>query len=258
MILIDTHAHLDMLKKTTPQEAVDMAQKCGVKYIINVGSSITASKKARDISKTFENVYATAGIHPHYVSGYGLKEKETLISLIEENKKLVAIGETGFDYYRNLSPKEDQLKAFQSQIEIALKYRLPLIVHDREAHQDTLDVLKKYCREDGFKAVLHCFSGDSEFAKQIIDLGMYISFTGVLTFPNAKKTEEAAKVIPIDRIFLETDAPFLAPQAKRGKENQPAYVTYVAEKLALLKNLNVDEVAQKTTENALNFFGIKN
>ncbi|MGM0365666.1 MAG: TatD family hydrolase [Actinomycetota bacterium] len=258
MILIDTHAHLDMLKKTSPEEAVEMAAKWGVGHIINVGSSIAGSKKARDISKTFENVSATAGIHPHYVSGYGKKEEEALASLIEENHKVVAVGETGFDYYRNLSDKDDQLKAFESQIEIALKYSLPLVVHDREAHKDTLDVLKRYSSRSDFKAVLHCFSGDSRFAKEVLDLGIYISFTGVLTFPNAQKTEEAARRVPMDRIFLETDAPFLAPQPKRGRENQPAYVTYIAEKLALLKNLSVEEVAKVTTKNAINFFGLKN
>ncbi len=256
MILIDTHAHLDMLKKSTPAEAVDMAAKWGVRFIINVGSSLEASKKASEISTEFKNVYASAGIHPHYAKGYGQQEEKTLLGLIEGNKKLVAIGETGFDYYRNLSTKEDQLRAFESHIKIALEYNLPLIVHDREAHDDTLDVLKKYHKKEDFKAVLHCFSGDSQFAKEVLKLGIYISFTGVLTFPNAEKTVEAAKTIPLNKIFLETDAPFLAPQSKRGKENQPAYCTYIAEKLALIKNISVEEVAQKTTENALNFFGI--
>ncbi len=256
MIFIDTHAHLDMMKKSTPQEAVDLAAKCGVKYIINVGSSIEASKKAEKISKTFQNIYATAGIHPHYATEFGPQQKKTLLSCIEGNSKLVAIGETGFDFYRNLSPKEEQKKAFESQIEIALEHGLPLIVHDREAHQETLEVLKKYHKQKQFKAVMHCFSGDRAFAEEVLKLGMFISFTGVITFPNAGRTVEAAKAVPIEKIFLETDAPFLAPQAKRGRENQPAYCTYIAEKLASVKGLRVEEVAEKTTKNALDFFGI--
>ncbi len=257
MFLVDTHAHLDMLKETPPEEAVKTAKNWGVDYIINVGSSLDGSRKSKELAETFDNVFASIGIHPHYAKNFKSYEK-AIKSLIENNaKKVVAIGETGLDYYRNQSRREDQKKAFQSQIEIALEYNLPVIVHDREAHRDTLEILEQYAGQNNFRAVLHCYSGDRNFARQILDLGLYISFTGILTFPNAAKTVEAADFIPMEKIFVETDTPFLAPQAKRGKENQPAYVTYIAEKLAEIKGMSFEEVSEITTKNAIEFFGLK-
>ena len=238
---IDTHAHLDMLKNRTPEEAVSHAARENVRYIINVGSSLEGSRKSLEFSRSFDNVFATIGIHPHYTEGFGKSEQKSLKLLISgskkhsskgesntdendksskvyKNGKIVAVGEIGFDFYRNLSPKEDQERAFITQIELAIKYNLPVIIHDRDAHYDTLKIVRKYAGRKNFRAVMHCFSGDSNFAEECLKLGLFISFTGVLTFPNAKKTVDAVRVIPIDRIFIETDSPFLAPQAKRGKE----------------------------------------
>ncbi|MDD3777720.1 MAG: TatD family hydrolase [Actinomycetota bacterium] len=256
MNLVDTHAHLDMLKKSTPAQAVDAAIRQGVQYIINIGSSLEASKQAKALSEVFDNVYSAAGIHPHHAENYSQSQENSLREIIESSTKIVAVGEAGLDYFRNTSPKKDQIRAFESQIGLALEYNLPLVIHDRDAHQDILQVLSSYAGQDGFKAVVHCYSGDSDLALKLIEQGLFISFTGVLTFPNAGKVAEAAKVIPMDRIFLETDTPFLAPQAKRGQENQPAYVTYIAEKLAEIKNLSLEEVANITTRNAIDFFGL--
>ena len=180
------------------------------------------------------------------------------LAITNRNKKVVAIGETGFDYFRNLSPKKDQEKAFISQIELALKYNLPLIVHDRDAHEDILKILGSYSsdKSKNLKAVVHCFSGDTDFALKCLELGLFISFTGVITFPNAKSLVETVKEVPIDKIFIETDAPFLAPQEKRGQENYPGFVKYVAYKIAELKNISVAEVAAITSKNAENFFSI--
>ncbi len=257
MFLIDTHAHLDMLKETSPQDAVKTAKSWGVNYIINVGSSLQGSRKSKELSETYKNVFASIGIHPHYAKDFQSYENDIKALLENHTRKIVAIGETGLDYYRNQSSKQDQEKAFISQIELAIENNLALIIHDRDAHQDILDILKKYSDQENFKAVLHCFSGDKNFAKQIIDLGLYVSFTGILTFPNAKNVVQAAKSIPIERIFVETDTPFLAPQAKRGKENQPAYVTYIAEKLAEIKEISLEKVSEITTKNAIKFFSLK-
>ena len=281
---IDTHAHLDMLKNKTPEEAVKDARLEDVKYIINVGSSLDGSRKSLEFSKRFDNVFASIGIHPHYAREFGSNHKKHLESMINgtndfckdetkdvngirtdfvtdkdtKNKyrKVAAVGETGFDFYRNLSPRSDQEKVFAAQIEMAIKYNLPVIIHDRDAHNDTLRVVRKYARDKNFKAVVHCFSGDLDFAMECIGLGLFISFTGVITFPNAKGVLEVIKEIPIERIFIETDAPFLAPQPKRGKENYPEYVKYVACKIAEIKNLTVSEIAEITSKNAENFFSL--
>ena len=278
MYFIDTHAHIDMLKSLSPEEAVARSTGEGVKYIINVGSSLKGSRKSVEFAKKFENVFASVGVHPHYAKDFGDKEIEALELLIqgfingvydnrdkskdnvEKDKKfnkVVAVGETGFDFYRNLSPRKDMEKAFISQIELALKYDIPVIIHDRDAHKHTLDIVKKYADNKRFRAVVHCFSGDIGFANQCIDLGLYISFTGVITFPNAYNILKVIEKVPIERIFIETDAPFLAPQIRRGEENYPGYVKYVAEKIAEIKSLSINEVADITSKNAEVFFSLK-
>jgi len=281
---IDTHAHLDMLKNKTPEEAVKDARLEDVKYIINVGTSLDGSRKSLEFSKRFDNVFASIGIHPHHAGEFGSNHRKQIESMISgtndfykdetkavngiktdfvngedtknKYKKVVAVGETGFDFYRNLSPRRDQEKVFAEHIELAIRYNLPVIIHDRNAHNDTLGVVKKYAHDKNFKAVVHCFSGDLDFAMECMDLGLFISFTGVITFPNAKSVLGVIKEIPIERIFIETDTPFLAPQPKRGKENYPEYVKYVACKIAETKNLTVSEIAEITSKNAEKFFSL--
>jgi TatD DNase family protein len=254
---IDTHAHLDMLRKMTPDFAVKESLRENVKFIINVGSSLEGSKKSLEYSRLYNNVFASVGVHPHDAEDFKNEDLAALESLIK-GEKVVAVGETGFDYFRNLSPKKDQEKAFISQIELALKYNLPLIVHDRDAHEDILKILGSYSsdKSKNLKAVVHCFSGNTDFALKCLELGLFISFTGVITFPNAKSLVQTVKEVPIDKIFIETDAPFLAPQEKRGQENYPGFVKYVAYKIAELKNMSVAEVAAITSKNAENFFSI--
>ena len=241
---IDTHAHLDMLKQMTPDFAVKESIREGVKYIINIGSSLSGSRKAAEYSGLYPNVFASAGIHPHDVKGFSDNDISLLRQIIKENEKIVAVGEIGFDYFRNLSPREDQKKAFISQIELALQNDLPVVIHDREAHDDTLEILKSYAADKKFRAVIHCFSGSTGFALECIELGFYISFTGVITFPNAKALSETVREVPIERIFLETDAPFLAPQQKRGQENYPGFVKFIASRIAEIKDISIEEVAK--------------
>ncbi len=261
MYLIDTHAHLDMLKRMSPAEAVDKSAGEGVRYIINPGSSIEGSRKAVEYAGRFPGVFASVGVHPHDADAVSDKEMKVLENLITcengaRNKKVVAVGESGFDFFRDLSPRIDQEKAFRAHIELALKHSLPLIVHDRDAHRETLAVLGEYTGKDGLRAVIHCFSGDASFAARCLELGLYISFTGVITFPNAGDTLKAAKEAPLERIFIETDSPFLAPQPKRGQENFPGYVKYVAEKIAEIKETAFEEIAEKTSANAVEFFSL--
>lgn len=269
MYFIDTHAHIDMLKNMSPEEAVSKSINEGVKYIINIGSSVGGSRKSLEFAKKFGNVFASIGVHPHYAKDFGVKEAKILECLIqgrdegrsqsdgERYGKVVAVGETGFDFYRNLSGPKEMEETFISHIELALKYDIPVIIHDRDAHKQTLEVVKKYSDCKKFRAVVHCFSGDPGFAEQCLDLGLYISFTGVITFPNAAGLLETVKKVPIERIFIETDSPFLAPQAERGRENYPGYVKYVAQKIAEVKNLSIEEVAEVTSKNAEDFFSIR-
>jgi TatD DNase family protein len=258
---IDTHAHLDMLKQMTPDFAVSESAREQVKYIINIASDLTGSIKSSEYTLRFKNVFASVGIHPHDAEDFNESAIKELESLIAQNKKIVAIGETGFDYFRNLSPKQSQKKAFISQIELALKYRLPIVVHDRDAHEDMLEVLKYYSdngNNKDFRAVIHCFSGDRSFALECLEMGLFISFTGVITFPNAKELVNTVREVPLDRIFLETDAPFLAPQEKRGRENYPGFVKYVANKIAIIKQVPLEVVARTTSKNAEDFFNLFN
>ncbi len=273
-----------MLKKITPDFAVKESLRENVKFIINVGSNLEGSKKSLEYSRLYKNVFASVGVHPHdaedfknedvaalesLIRGDGIKNNNDIsnnnctgvdgkINVNNRNKKVVAIGETGFDYFKNLSPKKDQAKAFISQIELALKYNLPLIIHDRDAHEDILKILVSYSsdKSNNFKAVVHCFLGDPNFALKCLELGLFISFTGIITFPNAKNLAETVKAVPIDKIFIETDTPYLAPQEKRGQENYPGFVKYVAYKIAELKNMSVAEVAAITSKTAESFFSL--
>lgn len=256
MQLIDSHAHLDMLKKMTPKEAVEKSRLNGVGYIINVGASMDGSRKSVEYSREFPNVYASVGLHPHDAKGYGREQADALESLIAEGgSKVVAVGETGFDLYRNLSPRDDQEKAFRSQIELAIEHDLPVIIHNREAENYTLGVLNDYA--GSVKGVVHCFSGDMAFADKCLELDLYISFTGVITFPSARDSLDVVGRVPLDKIFVETDCPFLAPQPVRGSENYPGNVKYVAEKIAEVRGITVEEVAEITTDNAVKFFSLK-
>jgi TatD DNase family protein len=258
---IDSHAHMDMLKQLTPDFAVSESARENVKYIINIGSDLQGSSKSSEYAIQFENVFASVGIHPHDAEDFNPDTLKKLESLIMQNKKIVAIGETGFDYFRNLSPKESQKKAFISQIELALKHRLPLVVHDRDAHEDMLGILKHFSdngNNKDFRAVIHCFSGDRRFAFECLEMGLFISFTGVITYPNAKELVNTVAEVPLDRIFIETDAPFLAPQEKRGQENYPGFVKYVAQKISGIKQVPLEVVARVTSKNAEVFFNLFN
>jgi TatD DNase family protein len=258
---IDTHAHLDMLKQMTPDFAVSESSREQVKNIINISSDLSGSIKSSEYAFRFENVFASVGIHPHDADDFNENTVKELESLIIHNKKIVAIGETGFDYFRNKSSKDSQKKAFISQIELAQKYKLPIVVHDRDAHEDMLSILKHFSDNGSnkdFRAVVHCFSGDRNFALDCLEMGLFISFTGVITFPNAKELVNTVREVPLDRIFLETDAPFLAPQEKRGQENYPGFVKYVAYKIAAIKQVPLEVVARTTSKNAEDFFNLFN
>jgi len=254
-MLIDSHAHLEMPEFDQDRnEVIQRAKKQGIGYIITIGIQIPEAEKAIALTETYDWIYAAIGIHPHYAQEIGENTYEKLESLAS-HPKVIAFGEIGLDFFRNLSPREVQLRRFRELIHIGKKLKLPLIIHDRNAHRETLTILEE---ENGFKGggVIHCFSGDYEMAKKCLDKGFYISIPGTVTFKNATTLHEVVKKLPLDRIIVETDAPFLAPLPFRGKRNEPSYVKYTAEKVGQLMNKSLEEVARQTSENVERLFKI--
>jgi len=252
-MIVDTHCHLDFKEFDHDREkALERAREAGVLYLINVGSSLVGSERACKLASTHDSIFATVGVHPHHAEEV-TEEVFSKIESLAKNKKVVAIGEVGLDYCKSPSPPGKQKEIFIRFIKLAANLKLPLIIHNRDAALDTLEILKSNC---GFPVpgVMHCFSGDRKVLKQVLDLGMYVSFTCNLTFKNAKNLQEVAKYVPLNRLFLETDAPFLAPQAYRGKRNEPAYITELCTELSFILNLPGEEIEEATTENANRFF----
>lgn len=249
--IINTHSHVNMLRETNIDEAIQ-------NVIDNKIVTIVPSSSAQDIFDTdnfikkYNDVYGYVGVFPEEVKDFSDKTLSDMEGIIKSNPKIIGIGEIGLDYYWDKSFKELQKEVFIKQIEFANQMNLPLNIHSREAHLDTLEILKKYNKNS--TAIMHCFSGSLEFARECIKEGIYIALGGVVTFKNAKKTKEVAKNIPLEYLLLETDDPYLAPVPFRGKENQPMYVKYVAEEIANLRGITPEEVAKTSTENAKKIF----
>jgi len=224
----------------------------GVSLILNSGSSLRSSKFSLELAGKYTFVYASVGVHPHDAKSMtddSVAELEVLLS----HPKAVAVGEIGLDYHYDFSPRDVQRERFREQLELARRLGLPVIVHEREALQVTLEIVREYRDLTG---VFHCFSGSWETAKIVLDLGWYLSFTGVITFKNARRSLEAIEKMPADRIMLETDCPYMAPDPMRGKRNSSLYLPYIAAKVAEVRGLDVDEAATLTMENGKRFFGI--
>jgi TatD DNase family protein len=254
-MLIDTHAHLDMKDfGKDRQETLDRALEGGITHIISVGIDLSSSIKALELANTYDFVYASVGYHPHHATDIDqqvIKELERLVS--EPN--VVAWGEIGLDFYRRYSPPDMQVKAFKRQLEMALDLELPVIIHDREAHTELLEILEEM-RKGKAEGVIHCFSGDYDMATALIEMGYHISIPGTVTYKKGLQVQEVATRIPLDRLLVETDAPFLAPVPHRGKRNEPLYVTYTVQKIAQLRNMEFQEVALQTAENAKRVFDL--
>lgn len=252
--LIDTHCHLDMRGYEDLDNIIQSAAQVGVDRIISVGIDVRSSKKAVEIACRFPNVYATIGVHPHSAAHVDNKTYDTLKSLFTANReKIVAYGEIGLDYAKEYAPRDIQRKQFSKQLSLAKDLNLPIIIHDRDAHEDTMQILHTH-KPYPAGGVMHCFSGDSELAKQVIDLGFYISIPGIVTFNKSDIMQQVVIDTNLEHIILETDGPFLAPVPYRGKTNKPEYLVYTAQKIAELKNLSLEHVAQTTTANSENLF----
>ena len=255
-MLIDSHAHLEMPEfKKDLEGVIRRAMESGVEYIFTVGTEEKDWRRALEIANTHPSIYAILGIHPHNAKEID-DQTYPLLKDLCKNKKVKAYGEIGLDFFRNLSPRDIQLKRFREQIELAKELGLPIVVHDREAHQETMEILKSE-KAEKCGGIIHCFSGDYEMAKVCIDMGFYISIPGSITFKNAESFREIVKRVPLDSLLVETDAPFLTPEPFRGKRNEPSYVRYTAQKVAEIKKVSFDKVAEVTTENALRVYRLK-
>lgn len=251
--IYDTHAHYDDRRfGETAEEVLARMPREGVGAVINNAVNLDASaKRCIELAEKFPFVYAAVGVYPEYPEKGEAVDIEKLEKLLS-HEKVVAIGEIGLDYYWSKNNKENQKLQFERQIELANKLEKPVIVHDREAHEDTLSILKKHKP----KGAVHCFSGSVEMAKEIVSLGMYLGIGGVVTYNNAKKLVKVVKEIPLESILLETDAPYLAPVPKRGETNLSSYLVFVAEKIAEIKGVNLQEVLSVTKQNAKKLYKI--
>jgi TatD DNase family protein len=266
MKLVDTHCHLDFADFDADRDdVIKRASDAGVKYMINIASSMEGSRKSIELAGKHDPIYASVGVHPHDAKEVKSGTFAELKGLVQ-NKKVVAIGEVGLDYYRNLSPRSVQQDVFRKFLSLAKETDLPLIIHCRDAEEaedgsssaraNLLRILKEEMSPP-VKGVIHCFPADKEFLKDVLDLGLYVSFTCNITFKNASALRQMVKdLVPIDNLLLETDAPFLAPEAFRGKRNEPSYLTYLVEELAGLKGVTAEDMARVTSWNSKKLFGV--
>ncbi|TSA27593.1 MAG: YchF/TatD family DNA exonuclease [Ignavibacteriales bacterium] len=251
----DTHTHLFYPNfEGEVDKVIERAVQAGVDYMIVPGTDLATSLQAIELTEKYDNIYASVGVHPHDSKDWN----DSIIEKLEElakNKKVVAIGEIGLDYYYDFSPREIQIKAFESQIQLALKLNLPIIVHNREANEDIMNIARKY-KNSGLRAQYHCFAGSIADARELVEMHHYISFPGIVTFKNAESVRKVLSRIAIENLLLETDSPFMTPVPHRGERNEPAYIKLIAEKIAEVHHLSTEDVGKATSYNAHKLFGI--
>ena len=254
-MLIDSHCHLDMKDFNKDRgEVIGRARKEGIVHMISIGIDVKSSESALALARQYSFISATVGCHPHDADACTADDLETL-SRMAADPEVVAWGEIGLDYYRNYSKNENQRKIFEAQLDMARAAELPVIIHDRDAHHEVYATLEKMGKGER-KGVIHCFSGDKDLAEAFIALGYYISIPGTVTYKKAVQIKEVAAKIPLDRMLVETDAPFLAPVPRRGRRNEPSLVTHTAREIARLRDIPFETVSEQTTRNARKIFGL--
>ena len=251
-MIIDSHCHLDYEPLINDINKVLLnAKNNNISHLLTIGTGLDSSKKVFDIVEKYENIYGSIGIHPNSTTNH-LADLDELLSIKKKSKKIIAFGETGLDYFYKRSEKKDQLYSFEKHIELAISEKVPVIIHTRDAEEDTLSIIKKYHLKSKF--LIHCFTGGLEFAKKLLELGCLISFSGIITFKKSSDLRNVVKYVPIEKMLIETDSPYLSPDPFRGKSNEPANVKIVAETVASIKQITFEEVASSTTKNFKNFF----
>ncbi|MGQ9513351.1 TatD family hydrolase [Thermodesulfitimonas sp.] len=252
--LTDTHCHLDDERYKADRAAViERARAAGVTRLVTVGYDLASSRRAGELAAALPGVYAVVGVHPHDAAGVPLNYLEELRRLARA-PRVVAIGEIGLDFYRDLSPRSVQREVFVAQLHLARELGLPVVIHCREAHGEVYEILRR--EAVGISGVMHCFSGGWEEAKRFLALGFYLSIAGPVTFTGARRPVEVVRQMPLERLLLETDAPYLPPVPHRGKRNEPAYLIYTAQKVAAIRGISLEELAAATTANAVRLFGL--
>ncbi|HEV7473283.1 MAG TPA: TatD family hydrolase [Pyrinomonadaceae bacterium] len=259
-MFVDSHAHVDGPEFDADRDQVlERARDAGVSAILNVGTGDPHSgafERALELAEKHQDVYAAIGVHPHDARLFDEKAEQLIHDLIRQSRRVIAWGEIGLDFHYDNSPREVQLKVFQRQLQLARGAKLPVIIHTREAEAETIEILKSEWSGSGLAGVMHCFSGSLELAQQAVELGFAISFSGIITFKKADDLRAVAKQVPLDRLLIETDCPFLAPVPYRGKRNEPAYVVEVARCLSDLRGISLEQVAEATTNNFTHVFSL--
>jgi len=255
-MIIDSHCHLTYEPMSLSlKETILRANNDGVKYMLTISTEENSFNKILEIINKYNSVYGSYGIHPHEAKLHKNIKSEDILKKIKLNKKLIGIGETGLDFYYNNSAKKEQIESFEQHIEAAQISQIPLIVHTRSAEKDTLDILTRNIKKKNFKILIHCFTGTRDFAFKLIDLGAFISASGIITFKKSEELASTFKEIPNKNILVETDAPYLAPEPLRGKSNEPSFIIHTVKFLAKLKNISFEKFSKITTDNFFKLFG---
>ena len=253
--MIDSHCHLDCPPLfDNLDQVIKRALSNNVRYLLTISTNLSSFEKIKEIVDKHDNVFGTLGIHPHESKNYPDISANLLINLQGENKKIIGIGETGLDFYYKNSETKVQKISFIEHIRASSDLKIPLIVHTRNAEKETFDILKSEIKNSNLKVLIHCFTGSKDFAHQLIDLGCFISLSGIITFNNTKDLTKTIASLPIDRLLLETDSPYLSPVPFRSKTNEPSYIKYTAKKLSEIKNITLNEIIEETTKNFFKIF----
>ena len=256
-MIADSHCHLDYSHLYDQlDDVIKRAEHDKVKYLLTVCTTLESFEKIKLIINKYENVYGTFGIHPHETKKFVNVDKEFIQNSKQQYKKIIGIGETGLDFHYNYSDKEIQKKSFIQHINAALELNIPIIVHSRDAEKDTYEILKSEKKNSDLKILLHCFTGSKSFVKKLLDLNCYISVSGIITFKNSTDLVDTVSSIPIEKLLVETDSPYLAPLPHRGKSNEPSYIIHTVEKLSQIKKISKQEVITNTTNNFKKLFDI--
>ena len=257
-MITDSHCHLDSSNLYAHlDDVIKRADYNQVKYLLTICTTLESFEIIKLIVEKYKNIYGTLGIHPHETDKFKNVNSKFITSLIKRHKKIVGIGESGLDFYYNHSDKKTQKKSFIEHINAASELNIPIIVHSRNAESDTYDILKSEKKNSDFKILMHCFTGSNDFAKKLIDINSYISVSGIITFKNSTELVDTVSSIPIERLLVETDAPYLSPYPHRGKTNEPSYIVHTIEKLSQIKKISIKSVISNTTSNFKKLFNLK-
>jgi len=256
-MIIDSHCHLDDPKIYDQlEDIVKRADRNNIKYLLTICTTVPSFKKIELIIQKYSNIYGTFGIHPHETRNNKEINSSYICKLKKSNNKIIGVGETGLDYYYDHSDREVQKKSFIEHIRAASELNIPLIVHSRSAESDIYEILKSEKKNSNLKVLIHCFTGSSAFAKKLIDIDCYISISGIVTFKDSTEISDAVSIIPLNKLLVETDSPYLAPIPFRGKSNEPSYIIHTIEKLASIKNISTSEIEKNTTNNFFKLFNL--